>query len=159
MSSIFGNKRGVAAAPRPVEDKIETLIGSTSRLHGDIKTEGTIRIDGVIEGDVESASNIIVGQNGKVLGSLRAQKVLVAGAVRGNIQAAGGLEIVATGKVWGDITITSLLIEEGGLFRGQSIMRDEPPPEALLAPTVLAVRPVLPPESGDPRALASVLGT
>lgn len=131
MSTLFGNRRQQQPA-RPVEDKIETVIGGTTSLRGDVKTDGTIRIDGLVEGDVESASNIIVGKTGKILGALHAQKVLVAGAVKGNIHAEQGLEIVTTGKVWGDITVTSLLIEEGGLFRGQSIMRDEQPPDALL---------------------------
>jgi cytoskeletal protein CcmA (bactofilin family) len=155
MSSIFGGKREAPAA-RPVEDKIETVIGGTTSLHGNVKTDGTIRIDGLIEGDVESASNIIVGKTGKVLGSLRAQKVLVAGAVRGNIAAEGGLEIVSSGKVWGDITITSLLIEEGGLFRGQSVMRDEQPPDALLGPTPTVARVDRAADSGDTRTLSSV---
>ena len=141
MSKVFGKRREAPEPARPAADQIETLIGAATILQGNVKAEGTIRIDGVVEGDVESARNIIVAKSGKILGALRAQKVLVAGAVKGNIYAESGLEIVATGKVWGDITISSLLIEEGGLFRGQSVMREEQPPEALLLPAAAAHTP------------------
>ena len=136
MSSIFGGRR---ASPQPsaAESKPETIIGPTTSIHGDIKADGTLRVDGLVEGTIEAAGNVIIGPSGRVTASIAGQNVLIAGAVRGNIMAAQRLEIVATGKVWGDITVRALLIEEGGLFRGQSIMRDEAAPEALPEPARL----------------------
>jgi cytoskeletal protein CcmA (bactofilin family) len=133
MSSIFGGRR-TATQPNPADSKPETIIGPTTSIHGDIKADGTLRVDGLVEGTIEAAGNVIVGQSGRVTASIEGQNVLIAGAVRGNITAAQRLEIVATGKVWGDITVRALLIEEGGLFRGQSIMRDEAATEALPEP-------------------------
>jgi cytoskeletal protein CcmA (bactofilin family) len=46
----------------------------------------------------------------------------VAGEVRGNIQLSGRLEIFSSGKVFGEITVSSLAIEEGGVFRGKCDM-------------------------------------
>ena len=141
MSSIFGSRK---PAPSPVvgDSKPETIIGPTTSLQGDLKADGALRVDGVIEGNVTAAGNVIVGQTGRVTGAVAGQHVLIAGAVRGNVTATGRLEIVATGKVWGDINVRALLIEEGGLFRGQSVMRDESTPlEALPEPAHLEALP------------------
>jgi cytoskeletal protein CcmA (bactofilin family) len=53
---------------------------------------------------------------------MNAQNVSVAGALKGTVKAAGRLEILSNGRVWGDISVASFLIDEGGFFRGQSIM-------------------------------------
>jgi cytoskeletal protein CcmA (bactofilin family) len=45
--------------------------------------------------------------------------------VKGSITARGRLEILSTGRVWADIAVTSFLIDEGGFFRGKSIMASE----------------------------------
>jgi len=136
MSSLFGGRRA-AAQPSPAESKAETIIGPTTSIHGDLKADGTLRVDGLVEGTIEAAGNVIIGQTGRVTASITGLNVLIAGVVRGNVTAAQRLEIVATGKVWGDITVRALLIEEGGLFRGQSIMRDETAPDALPEPARL----------------------
>jgi cytoskeletal protein CcmA (bactofilin family) len=109
--------------------KPETSIGANTRLVGTITSDGNIRIDGSVEGDIEVLGNLIIGETGRVVASIKAQNVHVAGAVKGEITASDKLEIAPTGKVWGDISIAALHIEPGGLFRGQSTMTtnvDEP---------------------------------
>ncbi len=115
-----------------VEEKAETLVGASTSIHGNLRAEGTIRIEGMVEGEVYTAGNVIVGRSGKVVATITAQNVMVAGQIRGNVTATHRLEIVASGKVWGDITVASLLIEEGGLFRGQSTMKDDTAAEELM---------------------------
>jgi cytoskeletal protein CcmA (bactofilin family) len=112
-------------APSPSDEKLETLVGASTSIKGTLRAEGTIRVDGIVEGEIQTAGNVIVGRGGKVMASVTAANVMVAGQVKGNISATHRLEIVASGKVWGDITVASLLIEEGGVFRGQSIMKDD----------------------------------
>lgn len=126
-----------------VDEKAETLIGSSTSIHGSLRAEGTLRIDGMVEGEVHTAGNVIVGRNGKVVASINAQNVMVAGQVRGNVTATHRLEIVASGKVWGDITVASLLIEEGGLFRGQSTMKDDSAADDLYS-TSTSLAPLVP---------------
>lgn len=107
------------------DEKIETLVGASTSIRGTLRAEGTIRVDGVVEGEIQAAGNVFIGRGGKVMASISAANVMVAGQVKGNITATHRLEIVASGKVWGDITVASLLIEEGGVFRGQSVMKDD----------------------------------
>ena len=126
---MFGNKKPQAAAPAALNCKPETVIGMNTSIFGTIKSDGNIRIDGTVEGDIEVLGNLIIGEAGRVIATLKAQNVHVSGAVKGEITAVEQLEISPTGKVWGDITTAALHIEPGGLFRGQSAMTtniDEP---------------------------------
>ncbi len=105
--------------------KIETVIGPTANFKGTIQSDGGLRIDGVFEGNIQIAGNLIIGESGKVVAEVNAQNVSVAGAFKGSVKAAGRLEILSSGRVWGDISVASFLIDEGGFFRGQSIMPGE----------------------------------
>ena len=125
---MFGSKKVVTAPPIP-NGKPETTIGANTRFIGTLTSDGNIRIDGSVEGDVEVLGNLIIGETGRVIATIKAQNVHVSGAVKGEITALEKLEISPTGKVWGDITTSALHIEPGGLFRGQSAMTttvDEP---------------------------------
>jgi len=127
---MFGNNKKPQTVVQPVlNGKPETIIGVNTTFVGTIKTDGNIRIDGTLEGDVEILGNLIIGETGRVIATIKAQNVHVSGAVKGEITAVEQLEISPTGKVWGDIVTAALHIEPGGLFRGQSAMStniDEP---------------------------------
>jgi cytoskeletal protein CcmA (bactofilin family) len=118
--------------------KIETVIGPTANFKGTLQSDGGLRIDGVFEGTLQIAGNLIIGESGKVIADVSAQNVSVAGALKGTVKAAGRLEILSTGRVWGDISVASFLIDEGGFFRGQSIMPGEPDMPLLEAPASAA---------------------
>lgn len=125
---MFGGKKPPIPA-QTVASKTETVIGANTRFVGSLTSDGNIRIDGSVEGDIEVLGNLIVGETGRVIATIKAQNVHISGAVKGEITATEQLEISPTGKVWGDITTAALHIEPGGLFRGQSSMQsnaDEP---------------------------------
>lgn len=105
-----------------VRGKIENLLGQDTSFSGTIKSDGNLRVDAVYQGRIETGGNLIVGPSGKVSADIVANGVQVWGAVRGNIVARGRLEILPTGHVWGDIRVGSLLIDEGGVFRGKCVM-------------------------------------
>jgi cytoskeletal protein CcmA (bactofilin family) len=114
--------------------KIETVIGPNANFKGVVQSDGGLRVDGVIEGNIQIAGNLIIGETGKVIAEVAAQNVSVAGALKGTVKAQGRLEILSTGRVWGDISVSSFLIDEGGFFRGQSVMPGEPDMPLLDAP-------------------------
>ena len=128
-------------------DRIETVVGAAARFSGELRSEGGIRIDGTCEGTVEALGNVIVGEGGRVLADIHADNVSVAGAVKGNIEARGRLEILATGRVWGDLMVESFLIEEGGFFRGNSAMTNEPEPPLIQSPDEDNVQVIEPPDA------------
>jgi cytoskeletal protein CcmA (bactofilin family) len=125
--------------PPVTSGKIENMLGENTSVTGTIKSDGNIRLDGVFQGRIETAGNVIIGASAKILADIVANSVQVWGAVRGDIKAQGRLEILPSGRVWGDVQVASLLIDEGGLFRGQCMMGGES-----LEPLVLPELPAEP---------------
>ncbi|HEY4394147.1 MAG TPA: polymer-forming cytoskeletal protein [Polyangia bacterium] len=103
-------------------DAIENVLGRSCTVRGDLSAEGAFRIDGTIEGSVESRAAVIVGESGVVRGGVRGTDVVVAGMVVGDVVCSGHLEILAKGRIEGDISAKSMRIETGGIFRGTSSM-------------------------------------
>ena len=117
------------------EGKIQNVLGPTASFQGHLKAEGNVRIDGHFDGSIETTGNVIIGEGAKVTADIAADNVQVWGAVKGNITTSGRLEILTSGRVWGAIKVASLLIDDGGLFRGKSIMvGDEQAPFLLKVP-------------------------
>jgi cytoskeletal protein CcmA (bactofilin family) len=105
-------------------DAIENVLGSSCTLHGDLSADGAFRIDGTIEGSLESRAAVVVGESGVIRGGVRGTDVVVAGTVIGDVICSGHLEILAKGRIEGDISARSVRIETGGVFRGTSSMGD-----------------------------------
>ncbi|MGI6603769.1 MAG: bactofilin family protein [bacterium] len=103
-------------------DKVDTIIGQGTEFKGSIRAKGTLRIEGRLEGDVSCDGDIIVSETACVEANIRARHVTAAGEIKGDLDLAGRLEISPTGKVCGTIRVANLVINEGGLFLGNSIM-------------------------------------
>ncbi|KXG77187.1 bactofilin family protein [Thermotalea metallivorans] len=105
-------------------EKFDTLIGSNSHFEGTLTAEGTIRIDGLFKGDIQSKGNVIIGEEGKVCGNILANNIFNAGTIEGNATASGQLKIAATGKLLGDIQVSSFIVEEKAIFEGKCSMKE-----------------------------------
>ncbi len=100
---------------------INTIIGSGSAVSGDIHVNGFVRIDGDIDGNLESTGNIIVGNKARVNGNLTAVSAVIGGIVNGNIYAPEGIKLLSSSAVIGNITTKRLQIEEDVIFHGHCI--------------------------------------
>ncbi len=101
---------------------IESLISSGVEIKGDIISQGSIRIDGQVEGNLNIKGDLILGEKGKIKGEVKAENIIIAGKLEGRAIAGTRFEIAATGAITGDITATTLIIDEGGLLDGNSRM-------------------------------------
>jgi cytoskeletal protein CcmA (bactofilin family) len=114
---------------RPVSDsKVVTVIGQGTHVTGEVKSQGTVRVEGLVSGHMECEDTIVVQETGKVEADLEAAQIVISGEVRGNVFAHDRLEITSTGKLIGDITAPRVSIAEGVLFEGKCTMK--PPSEA-----------------------------
>jgi cytoskeletal protein CcmA (bactofilin family) len=105
-------------------EKLESLVGAESTFTGNIKTKGTIRIDGTVEGNVE-ADWVVLGDKAVVKGDVSARGVIVGGRVEGNLKVREICEIKNKGEFYGEIITTKLMIAEGAVFDGRSTMKKE----------------------------------
>ena len=118
---MFGNKKDVTLDP--ALEQVGTIIGPGAVLDGPLTTKDSTRIDGTIKGNVTISGALIVGQEGKINGTVSAMNVYIAGEVNGNITAPQGkIEISDTGRVIGDVTCKGIIIDENAVFSGQCDM-------------------------------------
>lgn len=142
------------AAPAAPAARIETVIGPNAHFRGSLVSEGGIRIDGILEGSIETTGNLVIGESAKVIADIRANNISISGAVKGNISG-NRVEVLETGRVWGDLTVNSLLISEGAYLRGQTMMHaDIEPP--LIEPPKQSPAPVAGPSGPAPGTIVDV---
>jgi cytoskeletal protein CcmA (bactofilin family) len=117
-----------AAPPRPnPSDGAISIVGAGMKIIGDVTTEGTIRIEGVVEGTIRAGTAVVLGQGGVVEGDVVTQDAVIGGTVRGSIVAGNRLELQSTSSVTGKIRARSehLKLEEGARFAGQVQMMED----------------------------------
>lgn len=106
-------------------DKVNTVIGKETCFKGTIKAKGLIRIDGEMEGVIETQGDVVIGENGKVNLELKARHVAIAGRFEGNLEAEGKLEIKSSGVIIGSVKTNGLLVDDGAVFSGSMEMRQK----------------------------------
>ena len=106
-----------------------TIISQGVRLEGKISSGGSIRVDGIIQGDINSQGNVTVGEQGEVNGQINATSVTVGGGVVGSVNAREKIIMESKANLKGDIFTKILVVEAGARFVGKSNMGDvkEPP--------------------------------
>lgn len=105
---------------------INTILGHGSAITGNIKINGFVRIDGDIDGNLETDGNIIIGENARIRGNVKAKSVIVGGIVLGNIEASQSIKVLATSAVIGDIVSHKVQVEQNAIIHGHFIsIKDE----------------------------------
>jgi cytoskeletal protein CcmA (bactofilin family) len=99
-----------------------TIVGAGARLEGNVVSAGSLRIDGQVKGQINADGDVTLSPQSQVDADIRAQNVSVAGKFKGNVIVKGKAHLARGGRIDGNITSKTLVIEEGGLFHGQSIM-------------------------------------
>ncbi len=107
-------------------DQITNIIAAGTIIDGPLTTPEGIRIDGTVNSNVTANGSLIVGQEGKITGTVTAANIFLAGEIQGNISApTGKVEISDTGKLIGDLSAKTLVIDENAVFQGQCNMTQE----------------------------------
>ena len=101
-----------------------SIIAAGMRITGDIETNGTLKVDGRIEGSVLGARQMMLGRNGTVQGNVHAGEVVVGGLVDGAIVADERLELQSSAVVNGDIDTKSIVVLEGARINGAVRMQE-----------------------------------
>jgi cytoskeletal protein CcmA (bactofilin family) len=115
----------VSSKPDPVKEM--NLIGAGTVLEGKIRSQGSVRIDGKLIGDVTASESIAIGTTGEIEGNITAKNATIGGKVRGTINAAEKIVFEGKSVVRGDIRATRLVIDEGSIFDGRVSMTEKAP--------------------------------
>jgi cytoskeletal protein CcmA (bactofilin family) len=109
-----GNSRG----------ELKAFLGEGTDFKGVLAFEGTVRIDGKLEGEIITDDTLIVGERAIVNAEINVGCIAISGKITGNITAKERIDIHSSGEVYGNIQTPILTIEEGVIFQGHCEMRN-----------------------------------
>ncbi len=99
-----------------------SLIGSGTTLKGDISSNGDIRIDGTLDGNIHCTAKVVIGANGVVNGDINGQQADIMGKVTGGIKVKDLLQLKGGSTVSGNLLASKLQIEPSANFNGECHM-------------------------------------
>jgi len=125
--SIFGlnQKSTMAKSFNEIDSQAINLIGKGTQITGDIYSEGDIRIDGDLTGNVKSTGRVVIGVSGKVTGDIACKNCEVTGFVDGKFSIDQLLSLKSSAHVKGEILTGKLSIEPGSSFSGSCKMNEQ----------------------------------
>jgi len=99
-----------------------TIISSGVVIYGKVSSNGNIRVDGVVKGDITTQGNLTVGEHGSIQGQLTGETVSIGGKVDGTVNAKEKLVLESKSTLKGDLITKILVVEAGAIFEGKSAM-------------------------------------
>jgi cytoskeletal protein CcmA (bactofilin family) len=139
----MAKERSSVGAP---PETVISIIGPGMEVIGECQTDGTIRIEGTVQGTVRAGKAVVVGKDGMVDGDVYTQDAVISGRVRGTLIAESRLELQATCRIEGEVRARRMQLEEGAMLNGTVQMGEsfrEPQPAA--APQIQLPAPTPPP--------------
>ena len=101
-----------------------SVVSAECYFQGTLNVQGSLRVDGTLDGSVDNARHVIVGDGGKIVGDVTAQIVVCGGAIEGNV-CADMLEVLGKASILGDIRAKKMIVEEGGRIDGRCTIGEE----------------------------------
>ena len=97
---------------------INTIIGPGAMITGNVTVSGFLRIDGDIDGNVQTQGRVIIGEEARIRGNIRAASVSVGGVVQGDIIAPDYVVILSSGMVIGSVLTKKLRVDDDVIPHG-----------------------------------------
>ena len=106
------------------KEEINAFLGAATVYTGKLNFQGSVRIDGVYNGEIESDGMLIVGKDARVEGRLRVSELVLSGNLTGEVSVAHRATIHKTGVFTGSMHVRALILEEGATLEGEIHMRN-----------------------------------
>jgi len=100
-------------------------IEGSTRVKGDIVSEGDFRIDGTLDGSIKTKGKVVVGKQGSIKGAVSCSNADVEGKINGNLFVSQALSLKSTSIIDGDVVIGKLIVESGATFNASCSMNKE----------------------------------
>lgn len=125
---MFGNDKGQSfpskrASAGSARDGGVTILTAGCHFSGKLYCKGATRIGGTIDGEIIAEGLLIVEEDAVINAQVKAEEVVVHGRVEGTLAVQRKIEMCATADVQADIVTPSMIVQEGALFNGRTVMK------------------------------------
>jgi cytoskeletal protein CcmA (bactofilin family) len=103
------------------------MVGAGTVVEGKIRSQGSVRIDGKVIGEVIASESLAIGVMGEIEGNITAKNITIGGKIRGAVSAAEKVVFESKSVIRGDVRATKLVIDEGSIFDGKVSMSEKAP--------------------------------
>jgi cytoskeletal protein CcmA (bactofilin family) len=112
------------SASKP-QNRIDSLIGTTTRVEGNVFFSGGLRVDGAVIGNVaalpDQQGTLVVSEQARIDGEVQAAHVVVNGTINGPLKATETLELQSGSRVTGDVHYKSIEMQQGAVVEGRLV--------------------------------------
>ena len=107
------------------QNRIDSLIGATTRIEGNVIFSVGLRVDGMVRGNVgalaDEPGTLMVSSDARIDGEVLAAHIVVNGTINGPVHATETLELQAGSRVKGDVYYKSIEIHQGAVVEGRLV--------------------------------------
>ncbi len=93
-------------------------------IEGNINSDGDVRIEGVVKGNIDVKGRVIIGNTGEITGDIKCAFCDISGSVTGKLNISDSLTLKASANYTGEISTKKITIEPGAVFNGSCSMTD-----------------------------------
>ena len=108
--------------------RIDSLVAAGTRVEGNIRFVGGLRVDGEVRGNIEAAegaaaSTLVISEHARVEGAVRVEHLVTNGTVVGPVEVSSSLEMQPKARIVGDVGYMVIEMHQGAVIEGKLIHR------------------------------------
>ena len=107
------------------QNRIDSLIGATTRIEGNVFFSGGLRVDGAVRGNVaalpDQPGTLVISSDARIDGEVQAAHIVVNGIINGPVQSTETLELQSGSRVKGDVHYKSIEVHQGAVVEGRLV--------------------------------------
>lgn len=107
------------------QSRIDSLVGATTRIEGNLFFSGGLRVDGSVRGNIaalpDQEATLVISEHAQIDGEVQATHIVVNGTVNGAVNATESLELQAGSRVKGDVHYKAIEMQQGAVVEGRLI--------------------------------------
>lgn len=101
----------------------QNIVAQGTKMMGDFNSEGDFRIDGTIEGNINTTGKVVVGKAGLIKGNLNGTDAYFEGKFSGKLALSGTLTLKSSAHIEGEVVVGKLAVEPGATFNVTCVMK------------------------------------
>ena len=99
------------------------FVGKGVKFKGIISYSGTVRIDGELEGEIQTDGTLLIGEEAHISANISAGTIICSGKITGDVKAVERIKLYSPAVLTGSVDTPAMSMEEGAQLNGHCAMQ------------------------------------